>query len=125
MNLQNLEYVRDLVNGQGAGKSFLIIIARLGHREKQLSLNRRRLYNVRLKLKLINVREDRIITAEGDRVSDFGRLEFYWRGELVGALPVNEGEDICVGCCGPDGRFYPHKRIGSHGKTSQREVLGS
>lgn len=124
MNLQNLEYLRDLVKKESTGAGFLIIVARLGKGERQPSLNHRRLYNVRLKLTLINVSKDRIITTEGEQVKGFGRLEFYWRGELVGAFLVNKAKDICVGCCGPDERFYPYKRKGSRIKRNHAEVPG-
>lgn len=108
MNLQNLEYVRTFSQEQKTG--FLIIVARLGSKETRREMNSRRLYNVRLKLTLIGVQPDRIIVAEGERVRGFGRVEFYLRGEMVGALPVAQEKDICVGCCDPDERFYPYKR---------------
>gem|GEM_PF-1678742 len=125
MNLQNLEYLRDLIKNQSKGTGFLIIVARLGKGERQPSLNHRRLYNVRLKLTLINVPKDSIITAEGEQVHGFGRLEFYWRGELVGALLAHKARDICVGCCGPDERFYPYKRKGVRKQRLGSQDLGS
>ena len=110
MNFQNLEHVRTLIRGQVNQKSVLILIARLGNGERQQALNHRRLYNVRLKLTgELNVPEEKIIIAQGERLEGFGRVEFYLGGELVGALLANQQSDICVGCCGPDERFYPYK----------------
>jgi hypothetical protein len=89
----------------------LILIARLGNGENRRELNRRRLYNVRLKLNTEHaVQKERIIVAEGERLRGFRRVEFYVGGELVGALPVQKQRDICVGCCDPDERFYPYKQ---------------
>lgn len=133
MNFQNLEYLSKLAQEQRTG--FLIIIARLGNLETQKELNDRRLYNVRLKLTLLGVPSDKIVVAEGERLRGLGRVEFYLRGELIGALPIPKGSDICVGCCDPDHRFYPYKRRsavkGSHATNPSRadsmaddEVLG-
>lgn len=109
MNLQNLDYLAGLLREQMKETGFLIILARLGKGEMQPRLNYRRLYNVRLKLTLIDVPKDRIIVGEGEPANGFGRIEFYLRGELVGALLVHKQSDICVGCCDPDERFYPYK----------------
>jgi hypothetical protein len=88
----------------------LIVSARLGSRETRQDLNRRRLYNVRLKLtEELGVPKERIIIAEGERVADFGRVEFYFGGQLIGALLASRLEDLCVGCCDADERFYPYK----------------
>jgi hypothetical protein len=108
MNLQNLEFARDLARQKTKG--FLIIVARLGDDEGRRELNYRRLHNVRLQLTLIGVPAGRIVVAEGERVRGFGRVEFYVRGEMIGALPVRKTGDICVGCCGPDEHFYPYRR---------------
>lgn len=120
MNFQNLEYLSGLVRQESRG-GVLIIIARLGDGEKDRGLNRRRLYNVRLKLSGgLDVPAERIIVAEGERLRGFGRVEFYFGGELVGALLIQKRGDICVGCCGPDERFYPYKGR-SEPKTKQRK----
>ena len=108
MNLQDLEHVRNLMRREANG--FLIIVARLGNGETRRELNYRRLHNVRLQLTLIGVPSDRIVVAEGERVKGLGRVEFYVRGEFIGALPVRQAGDICVGCCGPDENFYPYRR---------------
>ncbi|MCA1615302.1 MAG: hypothetical protein LC800_14600 [Acidobacteria bacterium] len=108
MNLQDLEHARNLARRETNG--FLIIMARLGDGERRRELNYRRLHNVRLQLTNISFPADKIVAAEGERVSGLGRVEFYVRGEFIGALPVRRGADICVGCCGPDENFYPYRR---------------
>lgn len=109
MNFQNLEQLSELIKGQRRQNGVLILIARLSNGERQ-ELNRRRLFNVRLKLNTaLSVPIDKIIVAEGERSKGFGRVEFYLGGELVGVLLVQKNSDICVGCCDPDERFYPYK----------------
>ena len=110
-NASNLAQVREMVRDPENQQSLLILIARLGDDERGQRLNHRRLYNVRLKLITeLDIPTERMIIAEGERVNGFGRVEFYLRGELIGALPVPKARDICVGCCDPDERFYPYKR---------------
>lgn len=108
MNLQNLEFARDAARRETEG--FLIIVARLGDGERRRTLNSRRLHNVRLQLTRLGVSAGRVIVAEGERVKGWGRVELYVRGEMIGALPVKQGGDLCVGCCGPDEDFYPYRR---------------
>ena len=121
MNLQDLEDVRNLMRRETNG--FLIIVARLGNGERRRELNYRRLHNVRLQLTLIGALSNRIIVAEGERVRGLGRVEFYVRGEFIGALPVRRGADICVGCCGPDENFYPHRRDNRRNTALRRRNL--
>lgn len=110
MNLQNLEHVRDLVKKQTNRSAVLILIARLGNGEKRDELNHRRLYNVRESLNnTLYVPREKIVIAQGEKVVGLGRVEFYLDGEMIGALLVKPNDDICVGCCGPDKRFYPYK----------------
>lgn len=87
----------------------LIAIARLGDGDKRSDLSRRRLHNISVKLK--NNRDDIswLITAEGERVKGFGRVEFYLQGKLVGVLITEKNRDLCVDCCGLDPRYYPDK----------------
>jgi len=119
MNLQDLEHARNLARREPNG--FLIIVARLGDGERRKELNHRRLYNVRLQLSRIGLPSDKIVVAEGERVSGFGRVEFYVRGEFIGALPVRRGADICVGCCGPDENFYPYRQDNRRNATGRAQ----
>lgn len=105
-----LAKIGEMLKAQNNQNSLLIIIARLGDREKQPRLNYRRLYNVRLKLnKEFGIVEKKMVVAEGEEVKGHGRIEFYLSGEMIGTLLVEKNRDICVGCCDPDERFYPYK----------------
>lgn len=103
--------LRDLIKMETDSEKVLILVARLGKGEKNQRLNRRRLHNVKA---AINMDEDslidkRIISTEGERINDYGRVEVYWNGELVGGLPVNRNSDLLTDCCGPNPRYYPYK----------------
>ncbi len=65
----------------------VILIARLGNREASGSLSRRRLQVARMYLHVgrgrePQLREENIVTAEGERVRGAGRIEAYVRGKL-------------------------------------------
>ncbi len=90
----------------------LIVIARLGKGERLRSHNHRRLHNaVQYLMDFGTVGREEVVTGEGKPVAnDYGRLEFYLNGELVGALLVPRGRDLCVDCCeNRDPRYYPDK----------------
>jgi hypothetical protein len=99
-------------------KTTLIIVARLGDGERSRELIRRRLYNVREKLKERGVSEESMVVAQGERVRGYGRVEFYISGKKAESLLVSRNNDICVECCGDDERYYPDKRstLGSRKK---------
>lgn len=86
----------------------IIVIARLGEGERRRALNLRRLHNVRvylteyLAVHNASRRPETIILAEGERVSGYGRIEFYIRGRLEAALRLRRNTDLIVGTCVPD-----------------------
>jgi hypothetical protein len=102
-----------------AGKNSLVIaIARLGGGERRPDLNRRRLHNVRTYLITFDNRSPQtIITAQGERVSGYGRIELYVDGKLFYVLAIRPNADLAVGGCSFDGddpckyerekKFYP------------------
>lgn len=94
MNLQKLEKARELVRNQQNKKGVLILIARLGDKERDTSLNELRLKNVRhgLEFELGVVNE--IIETEGKRKNGFGRVEFYLEGRLIGALLAKRNHHV-------------------------------
>ena len=101
-----LSTVREKPNPNGV----IILIARLGKGEIKRELNRRRLYNVSFLYKeIFGIPTETIVVAEGERVDGYGRVEIYWNGEMIGALPVFKNKDIYVDCCGIDDRYYPWK----------------
>ena len=88
-----------------AGKDGLVIaIARLGNGERRQDLNRRRLHNLRTYLVEFNGRSPQtIITAEGERVSGYGRVELYVGGKLFYVLMIRPNADLAVGACSFEG----------------------
>jgi hypothetical protein len=93
------------------GSGLMIVVAHLGTGERSSTLNRRRLFNVsRYLSQYIGLEPERIIVAEGKRLSSFGRIEIYVGGRLVETLFPPRGRDICVSCCGDDNNFFS-KRV--------------
>jgi len=104
----------------------IIVIARLGDKDRKASLNTRRLNNVRAYLtegvaEQFRRSSDSIIIAEGERTNGYGRIEFYLDGRLIEVLKVYPTHDLAVAECyaGIDGDpwcktsrqglFYPCK----------------
>lgn len=88
-----------------AGKDgLIIIIARLGDAESRQDLNRRRLHNARAYLtEYLNLRAlGTIVTAEGERVKGYGRIELYVGGKLYHVLALRRNADLIVGSCEPE-----------------------
>jgi hypothetical protein len=89
----------------------IIAIARLGDGEVSRQLNRRRLHNVRTFLTDVGWHRDptTVITAEGEKVKGYGRVELYVRGVPFVALAVRRNQDLLVGSClGADRNLYPY-----------------
>lgn len=87
-----------------AGENGLVIvIARLGDGEHTKDLNRRRLHNARVYLTEFDWRRrpETVITAEGERVKGYGRIELYVQGKLFKVLGVKRNRDLLVGSCEP------------------------
>jgi hypothetical protein len=75
----------------------MIIIARLGRRENNPNLNRRRLRQVAEYLTR-RVAKGKIVTAEGARVDGLGQLEFYVGGKLNIVFKIRRNRDLVIGC---------------------------
>lgn len=84
--------------------TIIIAVAHLGNGESNLDLNRRRLHNVRAYLTTFAWKRPRatVVTAEGEKVLGFGRVDIYVRGALWTSLAVRRNEDLIVGICEPD-----------------------
>lgn len=82
----------------------IIAIARLGDRETSRELSRRRLHNVRVYLTEFGWHRQpgTVITAEGERIKGYGRIELYIKGGLFAVLEVRRNQDLLVGSCEPD-----------------------
>jgi hypothetical protein len=84
----------------------IIVIARLGSNDTKPNLNNRRLHNVRTYLSeflsdpSVHRKPETIILAQGERVSDFGRIDFYVTGKLVDTLKIRTNADLSVADCG-------------------------
>jgi hypothetical protein len=78
----------------------IIIIARLGFRERSSKLNKLRLDKTKRELvQGIHVPEEKIITAQGEPISSQGRVEFYFKGKLFLVSLVEKDKNICTNCC--------------------------
>jgi hypothetical protein len=88
-----------------AGEDGLVImIARLGKGEVSRDLGRRRLHNARTFLTEFGNRHPQmIVTAEGDRVDGYGRVELYASGKLFHVLLMSPNADLPVGACSFEG----------------------
>ena len=118
----------DAANDQAGKDGLVIVIARLGDGERRYDLNRRRLHNVRTYLVEFDRRSPQtIITAEGERISGYGRVELYVGGKLFYVLMIRPNADLAIGSCSFEGddpcsyererKFYPClARKGSNSK---------
>lgn len=95
----NIAYL-DAAHSAAGEDGLIIAIARLGNGERNTTLNRRRLYNLRTYLEKFRRRDGKtIITAEGERVRGPGRVEIYVGGKLGAEIELRRGEDLHVGSC--------------------------
>lgn len=94
--------------------SIIIAIAHLGTGESDPELNRRRLHNVRNYLAGYNWKRpaETVVTAEGERVEGYGRVDIYVRGGHWASLAVRRNQDLIVGSCEPD-----HMRSADENRT--------
>jgi hypothetical protein len=117
-NSARLDVVRNK-SREAVGNKVTIAIARLGSGEQSRELNRRRLYTIRAYLTAMGLSPQRLITAEGERVDGYGRIEVYIGGELVEVLSVERCKDLPVGICDnglEDRRRYQLPRRGNVGQ---------
>lgn len=104
--------------------TIIIAVARLGTGERNPELNRRRLHNVKAYLTTFGWKRlpETVVTAEGERLNGYGRIDIYVRGGHWATLAVRRNQDLIVGLCEPDymrGReetmtFYPFRDRKKH-----------
>ena len=103
----NCEFNISVLTGahRAAGEAGLVImIARLGSGEGRRGLNHRRLHNARTFLVEFGHRNPQtIVTAEGQPVDGYGRVELYAGGKLFHVLMTNPNDDLAVGACSFEG----------------------
>jgi hypothetical protein len=102
-NCENHIAVLEAAHHDAGKEGLIIIIARQGAGENRRDLNRRRLYNARAYLtEYLNLRaSETIVTAEGERVKGYGRIEIYIGGKLYYVLALKRNADLIVGSCEP------------------------
>lgn len=111
LNAAALDSVRNEALEEVRGNGVVIVIARLGNSETSRVHNRRRLLAVKNYLSKYGLTSQRVITAEGERMSGYGRVELYVDGKLRTALLANRNRALCVECCDTNGvEFYPYRR---------------
>ena len=94
--MSRLDFVA-IAAGNTANDQPIIIIARLGRRETNRNLNRRRLIEVAQYLER-RIPKERIITTQGARIDGLGRIEFYVGGRLNIVFTVRRNRDLVIGC---------------------------
>lgn len=112
-NCESNKALWDLIHIEAGSDSPIIIIARLGSGEISRRFNHRRLHNIRIYLHHVReIPDDRIITAEGERVRGRGRVEVYIRGRLFIVFTVGRNEDLAGGACEETRSlmYYPMRR---------------
>lgn len=93
------------------GNSFLIAIARLGDGDKTRSLNQKRLNATKEYIVgRIGFPANKLIVAEGEKVSGNGRVEFYIGGVLTHVILPKPNFSLCTECCNPPD-FTPRRNI--------------
>jgi len=105
LNAVNFDYLANILR---ENEERLFVVARLGKGEVSRNFSRRRLSNVRTYFQEgWKIGAERIVFAEGEKVQDEGRVEFYIGSKLMLVSLVKRGRDICVDCCDyPDLRYY-------------------
>ena len=99
-NVSYLSNAHHLAGSDGT----IIAIARLGDGETNRDRNRRRLHNLRIYLTEFgwHRQPSTVITAEGESIRGYGRIELYVRGVLFAILQVKRNQDLLVGSCEPE-----------------------
>lgn len=91
---------------------FLIAVARLGIGDKRRNLNRSRLSSTKEWLRNAAFPIDRLVLAEGERVSGNGRVEFYIGGKLTHVILPTPNFGLCIECCNPRPEDFTSYRRG-------------
>jgi hypothetical protein len=93
-------------------EDIIIVISRLGKTEKNINLNKRRLYNVKtylidyMKSSILSKHPDNIVLAVADRTNGLGTIEIYFRGKLFSKFYLSNNEDLYIGECAVDLELY-------------------
>lgn len=109
-NAALLDSVRTEALQQMSNDKFIFAIARLGDGELSRDRNRLRLRAVKNYLTTSDLPARMLVTAEGERIKGYGRVELYVNGELRVVLLANRNKLLCVDCCDPSkSDFYSNR----------------
>src|SRR5687767_3549941 len=101
----------DAIIANAKDESLVIVIARLGNKEKNTNLNKRRLHNVKtylaeyIKGSPISKHPENIILATGDKTDGLGIIEIYFKGILFSKFLLRHNADLFIGECVVDFEF--------------------
>jgi hypothetical protein len=103
-NCENHIAVLEAAHHDAGKDGLIVIIARQGTGENRRDLSRRRQYNARAYLTdYLRLRApETIVTAAGEPVKGYGRIELYVGGKLYYVLALNHNADLIVGSCEPE-----------------------
>jgi hypothetical protein len=110
INILRMEALSKLAAEEASQGKVLIAIARLGRQDTLRELNSRRLQNFLTYMSdYQHLPADKLITAVGERVSGYGRVDVYIGGKLVDSILIARNKDLCVECCESDKRYFPFR----------------
>jgi len=94
-NNQTTKAELDLLAEKAAKNKLIILIARLGNSEFSKRLSQRRLRTITDYLRFTRaISAERLVTAEGDRVRDIGRIEVYLDGNLFMVFSLGRNKNF-------------------------------
>jgi hypothetical protein len=102
----------DYVLNKASSGDTLIVIARLGRNANNISLNSRRLFNLKEYLTVYQGKSvfsnnpRNLILATASRTNGLGRLELYFKGELIETFYLPFNRDLYIGECAVDLEFF-------------------
>ena len=96
----NSLYLDKLANDQQSTHERVFVFARLERGEQARSLNLIRLKAARSYLvETRGIDKEQVILAEGERVADEGRIEFYLGSRLMLVSLAERGRNVSLNCC--------------------------
>lgn len=107
---ENSSYL-DVILSKAKEDDLVIVIAKLGAKEQNVNLNKRRLHNVKAYLTeyrkgLVFLKHPKnIVLATGEKTDGLGALEIYFQGKLFATFSLFHNEDLYVGECAIDLEF--------------------
>lgn len=90
----------------------LIVILRQSVEERSQKLLKERLQNLEqyFRDRGSRLKSQHVLVAVGPAVEGYGRIEYYIFGRLNETIYFRKNGFVCHECCGPDDRYYPHRK---------------